>query len=109
MLDIVRVRDFLTGRTLRTSVRGCYSTTRDVISGVPQGSVLGPLLFVLFINDLPDGIKNISKLFADDLKLIANAKNNIDVTEDLSKLEEWEALWLLNFNTHTFSSVIIFD
>ena len=96
LLDIVR--DFLSGRTLRTSVRGCYSSTKNVISGVPQGSVLGPLLFVLFINDLPDGIKNISKLFADDLKLIAGARKGAEVREDISKLEHWESLWLLNFN-----------
>ena len=92
------VRDFLSGRSLRTSVRGCYSTSRDVLSGVPQGSVLGPLLFVLFINDLPDGLKNITKLFADDLKLIVNARNRDEVNRDISILEKWEALWLLSFN-----------
>ena len=71
---------------------------RLVISGVPQGSVLGPLLFVLFINDLPNEIKNVTKLFADDLKLIANAGNRSVVYEDLAKLEDWELLWCLKFN-----------
>ena len=92
------INDFLSGRSLRTCVRGNYSSLRDVLSGVPQGSVLGPLLFVLFVNDLPDCVKNISKLFADDLKLIANAKDKISVNNDLVSLEEWESLWLLKFN-----------
>ena len=49
---------------------------------------------MLFINDLPDGIKNISKLFADDLKLIADARKGAEVREDLSQLEHCESLWL---------------
>ena len=92
------VRDFLSDRSLRTSVRGNYSSLREVLSGVPQGSVLGPLLFVLFINDLSDSISNITKLFADDLKLIARADNKHDIDRDLLALEEWESLWLLKFN-----------
>ena len=96
VLDIIR--DFLSGRTLRTCVRGCYSSSRPVLSGVPQSSVLGPLLFVLFINDLPDKIQNVTKLFADDLQLIENAKNKDSVTRDLSRLEELESLWLQSFN-----------
>ena len=89
------IRDFLSSRSLRTSVRGCYSASIDVLSGVPQGSVLGPLLFVLFVNDLPDELKNATKLFADDLKLIVNASNKLKTNEDLSKLEKWESLWLI--------------
>ena len=96
LLEIIR--DFLSGRSLRTSVRGNYSSLRAVLSGVPQGSVLGPLLFVLFINDLPDCVESLSKLFADDLKLIVNANNKEIVQSDLKALEEWEELWLLRFN-----------
>ena len=63
-----------------------------------QGSVLGPLLFVLYINDLPDCFENKAKLFADDLKLIANAANQKIIDDDLRKLEQWEQTWLLEFN-----------
>ena len=68
VLDIIR--DFLTGRSFRVCVGGEFSNLKDVLSGIPQGSVLGPLLFVLYINDLPDSIKSFAKLFADDLKMI---------------------------------------
>ena len=61
-------------------------------------SVLGPLLCVLIINDLPDNIKNITKLFADDLKLIADASDRVTVENDLLSLEQWESIWLLKFN-----------
>ena len=92
------ISDFLTGRSLRTCVRGNYSSLRDVLFWVPQGSVLGPLLFVLFVNDLPDSVKNVTQLFADDLKLIAHASDKVSIENDLSSIEEWESLWLLKFN-----------
>ena len=70
-----------------------------VISGVPQGSILGPLLFLLYINDLPEAIKSKVFLFADDLKMIANPFDKEVVDDDLRSLEIWENTWLLKFNT----------
>ena len=96
VLDIIR--DFLTGRSFRVCVGGEFSNLKDVQSGIPQGSVFGPLLFVLYINDLPDSLKSFAKLFADDLKMIAKASDKLQVDNDLKMLELWESTWLLEFN-----------
>jgi len=60
------IEQFLTARTMRVEVRGSFSDWINVLSGVPQGSVLGPLLFLLFVNDLPEWIVGNLKMFADD-------------------------------------------
>ena len=60
---------FLSNRKQRVSVRGSYSDWTNVISGIPQGSVLGPTLFIIYVNDLPDALLSFSGLFADDTKL----------------------------------------
>ena len=73
----------------------------EVLSGVPQGSCLGPLLFVLFINDMPNLLENVCKLFADDTKLIGTIKNSLDlksIQSDVDKLEKWAKDWLMSFN-----------
>ena len=62
------IEQFLTARTMRVGVRGSFSDWIQVLSGVPQGSVLRPLLFLLFVNDLPEFVGNL-KMFADDTKL----------------------------------------
>ena len=96
LLDVIK--DFLTGRTLRVSVEGKLSSIKDVLSGIPQGSVLGPLLFIIFINDLPDYVKSRVTIFADDLKLVGNASDRTIIDKDLENLELWEKRWLLKFN-----------
>ncbi len=70
-------------------------------SGVPQGSVLGPLLFVLFINDLPDNMVSKVKLYADDSKLISVIRTEDDASalqEDIDRLGQWTSNWLLQLN-----------
>ena len=92
------ISDFLMNRLFRVCVEGNFSNFMKVLSGIPQGSVLGPLLFILFINDLPDCIKSFIKIFADDLKIIANSADTDTIENDLKNLEKWEKKWLLEFN-----------
>ena len=77
------------------------SPPAPVISGIPQGSVLGPLLFVLYINDLPDIVNSKVYLFADDTKLMRKVTSEDDaraLQRDLDELEAWSKKWLLQFN-----------
>ena len=93
------ISDFLSGRSFRVRIGKTLSDIFDVLSGVPQGSVLGPLLFLIYINDIPEGIRSFMLLFADDLKLVVNA-NLPNVTQsDLDLLNDWQEKWLLSFNT----------
>jgi hypothetical protein len=67
-------------------------------SGIPQGSVLEPILFTIYINDLPDVVKNVAKLFADDTKLYAavnNTNDEIKLQGDIDRLMQWSKEWLL--------------
>ena len=82
-------------------VQGEESTWRPVTSGIPQGSVLGPLLFVIFINDLPDCVTSDAYLFADDTKIfriIGNDSDRDELQQDLHILDEWSKKWLLKFH-----------
>ena len=94
------VKSFLSGRTQCVNVEGVTSEWKDVISGIPQGSVLGPLLFVIFINDLPYEAKyNVCKLFADDCKIYGgvNTTSQNKLQLDLNNLERWSNQWQLPF------------
>ena len=95
------VRSFLNGRKQCVKVNGVTSGWKDVLSGIPQGSVIGPLLFVIFINDMPNEVKfNLCKLFADDCKLYGKVKHTGEnkMQLDVTNLENWSAKWQLPFN-----------
>ena len=92
------IRDFLSERKQRVRVGKCYSKKADFLSGVPQGSILGPILFTVFINDLPDCVQNICKVFADDTKIYGNPHKSDTLQEDLNKLQLWSETWNLYFN-----------
>jgi hypothetical protein len=95
------IQSFLSGRRQKVVVGGAQSKEADVTSGIPQGSVLGPILFVMFINDLPENIKTNVKMFADDTKLYTRSDiegNVTELQEDLNRLQEWSDKWLLKFH-----------
>ena len=95
------IRSYLEKRRQRVVIGRNYSDWRPVTSGVPQGSVLGPLLFVLFINDMPSVVGHIIKLFADDSKLIGVVRNNSDIQliqKDLDALVQWAKNWRMLFH-----------
>ena len=75
-----------------------------VTSGVPQGSVLGPLLFLLYINDLPKNIQSQVRLFSDDTAVYLTVSSHEDtkiLQSDLDTLQEWESTWDMEFNQST--------
>ena len=96
------IKSFLNGRTQSVKVNQSFSTTDHVASGVPQGSVLGPLLFVLYINDLPERvITSFVMLFADDTKIfkeVNTIEDSISIQQDIDALVKWSKDWLLNFH-----------
>ena len=95
------IRSFLIGRTQVVVLEGEKSDEVPVTSGVPQGSVLGPLLFLLYINNLPDHVKSQVRLFADDTAVYLTINNLNDcntLQQDLNTLEQWEIKWEMRFN-----------
>ena len=102
------IRAFLTHRTQQVTVEGATSDSVEVLSGVPQGTVLGPLLFLVFINDLPDCVQSKIRLFADDCILYRRIKNKNDCTilqDDLNSLAEWEKKWGMAFHPEKCSAI----
>jgi len=95
------IKSFLMSRSQQVTVNGQLSSTTQVISGVPQGSVLGPLLFICYVNDMPEEIKSTLKLYADDALLyreIHSPEDSKILQEDINTLQKWAERWMMKFN-----------
>ena len=96
------IEHYLSNRKQRVVLNGIESPWESILSGVPQGSVLGPLLFLIYINDLTDNISANIKLFADDSSLFIKVSNveeaHQTLTNDLNTITTWARLWKMKFN-----------
>jgi hypothetical protein len=104
--------DYITNRKQKVVINGQSSTWEHLRGGVPQGSVLGPLLFLLYINDLTQAITSCDiRLFADDTCLIYSGKDSLAMQQalqnDLNKVQLWADKWLMNFSHGKSESLII--
>ena len=95
------INSFLLGRKQRVVINGLESTWKAVFSGVPQGSVLGPILFLIYINDIVDNLSCTTYLFADDMKLFNGITQDADMARlqsDICAVDTWTDHWLLKLN-----------
>ena len=105
------IKDFLKDREQAVVVDGSRSSPIHVRSGVPQGSVLGPCLFLCYINDLPEMVSSDARLFADDTaihRVIDSEEDQILLQKDLDALHEWEIKWDMSFHPDK-CFVLVFD
>lgn len=106
--------DYLTDRRQCVVLPGAKSSWKPICAGVPQGSILGPLLFLIFINDIVTQVRSNIRLFADDtsLYLIIDKRDQMMATtdslnEDISNISKWASDWLVTFNPSKSESMII--
>ena len=103
-------RDYLTGRKQRVVLPGAASSLKHIKAGVPEGSILGPLLFLIYINDIVEDIHSCIRLFADDTSLYIIVDNPLQaaerLNEDLDKIHLWAAKWLVSFNPAKSESIL---
>ena len=95
------LKNFLDNRKQAVIINGISSDSISVSSGFPQGSVLGPILFLAYINDLPKQVKSKVRLFADDTAMylaISSLPEASNLQDDLIQLEKWEKSWDMDFN-----------
>ena len=96
------IENYLKNRKQRVVLNGQHSSWANVNAGVPQGSILGPLLFLIYINDLPDNLNSVAKLFADDTSIFSTvydvSKSADDLNNDLTSINYWAYQWKMSFN-----------
>ena len=95
------IQNYLTYRQQRVLLNGRTSKSTNILAAIPRGSVLGPLLFLIYINDLPDTLKSTCKIFADDASLYSKINDidtsNIDIYNEV-KISKWAFQWKMLFN-----------
>ena len=95
-------QSYLTNRKQIVVIDGHKSNIENITAGCPQGSKLGPILFLIFINDIQKDIESEILLFADDTSLLASGKDPAETTSilnrDLSKIESWASTWKVKFS-----------
>ena len=95
------IENWLMDRKQRVKINSSYSGWNKVTSGVPQGSILGPTLFLMYINDIEENLNSTVLKFADDtkvMKVIDNHHCHADLQNDIKGLEKWAELWEMQFN-----------
>ena len=95
------IADFLADRQQEVVLEGVHSNATSITSGVPQGTVLGHLLFFVYINDMSEKISSSTRLFADYslvYRIIKSKEDHTLLQEDIDKLQEWERDWLMQFS-----------
>ena len=106
------LKSYLTNRKMRVIIEGQESEWKPVEAGVPQGSILGPLLFLIYINDIGENIESDIRLFADDtnlLNVIKNLNESIEtINRDLTKITGWAQQWKITMNP-TKSKCVLFS
>lgn len=103
--------NYLHGRSQRVVLPGSTSDLTDIYAGVPQGSILGPLLFLVYINDIVNNIHSNMKLFADDTSLYVTVDRPeqaaVTLNSDLATIQEWADKWMVTFNPTKTESLLI--
>ena len=96
------IENYLSDRNQRVFIGTSYSRSERILAGVPQGSVLGPLLFLIYVNDITESLLSIVRLFADDTSLACTISNTVDLesilNHDLDIITKWSKQWLVTFN-----------
>jgi len=104
------IESYLSNRTQKVFVRSSMSDVLQVKAGVPQGSVLGPLFFLIYVNDIVNNLLSITRLFADDTSLSCTTSHLSDiegiVNHDLYQINLWAKNWLVDFNPQKTEAIL---